>query len=52
MDTLEDNFKKSFNELEQFHKQKKEEKLALIKLLEQLEKEHQKSITNLKTKKK
>ena len=51
MDTLKNDSTKNLNELEQFYKQKKDEALALRKLLDQLEKEHQKTIINLKTRK-
>lgn len=51
MDTIKNDSTNSLNELEQFYKQKKDEALALRKLLDQLEKEHQKTIINLKTKK-
>lgn len=52
MNTLKNNSENNFNELEEFFRQKKEEALALKKLLKQLKKEHQKTIINLKTKSK
>jgi hypothetical protein len=51
MSTLKNNTKNCFNELEQFYRQKKDESLALEKLVRQLKKEHQKTIINLKPKK-
>jgi hypothetical protein len=52
MEAIKKEQSNDFNELEQFYEQKKSEENALRKLLEELEKEHQKIITNLKTKKK
>ncbi len=52
MASIKKNQPTNFNDLEQFYEQKKSEEVALKKLLEQLEKEHQKTITNLKTQKK